>query len=85
MPIDKDRPVQPGFEDAETKYNDFMLKMTPPSTFGDAQRRYMDGSPSIMTSFEVLGMVALTLEKQRVIAEVADTRLDFGAIVTNLE
>ncbi|MCA9328442.1 hypothetical protein KC950_01915 [Candidatus Saccharibacteria bacterium] len=84
MAIDKDRPVEPSFEQDETHYHDFLLEY-PADGFTEARRRYMDSAPSEVTFASVLGALAITGEKRRVTEEIGDTRLDFGAIVEDLE
>lgn len=84
MAIDKDRPVEPSFEQRETQYNDFLLGY-PADGYAEARRHYMDTAPSEGTFARVLGALAITGEKHRVIEEVGDTRLDFSAIVEDLE
>lgn len=81
---DKDRPVEPSFEQQETHYNDVLLGY-PAGGFTEARRRYMDSAPSEQTFAGVLGALAITCEKRRAIEEVGDTRLDFSAIVEDLE
>lgn len=68
------------FEIRETVYNDFLLGY-PADRYGQVRQRYMDSAPSVENFCTVLGAAAILAERQRVIDEVADIRLDFANII----
>jgi hypothetical protein len=72
------------FEREETTYNDFLLGY-PADGYDQARRRYMDSDPSAETFCSVLGAAAISAERQRVVDEVMDTRLDFDNIINDLD
>jgi len=79
-----DGEVPASVERQETLYNSFILGY-PAGRYDEARRVYMDSTPSMETFSSVLGALAITAEKRRVIAEVGDTRLDFARIVEDLD
>lgn len=85
MASDKDHPIKPSFEEAETQFNDFILIAVPPNGFREAQRHYTDGMRSANSLCSVVGAGALTLSRRDVARDVIDTRLDFAAIVKDLK